>query len=124
MPVLRVRTEDGEREFPFTPGTSLRDILAAGCLQVRSGCGGVGSCGLCLVRIEPGEVNDYTPASRLRCKVISGGDARGICGSGLVDIIATLRNTGIIDSAGKFIRDVKSKGISSVFRAKGAPLKA
>jgi len=75
MPVLRVHTEDGEREILFTPGNSLRDILAAGCIQVRSGCGGVGSCGLCLVRIEAGAVNDRTEQelSRLRPEELRAG---------------------------------------------------
>lgn len=56
MPVLRVHTEDGAREFPFTPGASLRDILAS-----------------------------------------------GICGSGLVDIIASLRKAGILNGTGRLM---------------------
>jgi uncharacterized 2Fe-2S/4Fe-4S cluster protein (DUF4445 family) len=60
MPVFHVRTEDGEREIPFTRGASLRDILATVGVPVRSGCGGMGACGLCLVRIEAGEVDPPT----------------------------------------------------------------
>lgn len=60
MPVLRVCTENGAREVPFAPGSSLRDILAAAGMPVRSGCAGMGVCGLCLVRIEAGEVDPPT----------------------------------------------------------------
>jgi uncharacterized 2Fe-2S/4Fe-4S cluster protein (DUF4445 family) len=83
MPYLRVRTEDGGREIPFTPGASLQDILARAGLPIRSGCGGMGICGLCLVRIEVGEVPPPTgnelrrlrpeqirQGGRLACQVI------------------------------------------------------
>lgn len=60
MPVLRVQTEEGLRKIPFIPGLSLLDILASAGLPVRSGCGGVGACGLCLVRIEAGEIDPPT----------------------------------------------------------------
>ena len=75
MPVLLVATEGGEQEIPFTKGASVREILAAGCIHVRSGCGGTGSCGLCLVRIESGAVNDCTEMElqRLRPDEISAG---------------------------------------------------
>lgn len=60
MPFLRIHSENGERDFPFNPGPSLRDILTAVGMPVRSECGGAGSCGLCLVRIEAGDVDPPT----------------------------------------------------------------
>jgi len=57
MPKLIVISDDNEREIPFTPGRSLRDILDAAGIPVRSGCRGNGACGLCLVRVEDGDVN-------------------------------------------------------------------
>ncbi len=76
MPVLQVRTADGERELAFAPGASLREILASSGLPVRSGCGGMGVCGLCLVRIEEGEVDPPTgnELRMLRPEQISQGD--------------------------------------------------
>lgn len=67
MPILRVNSEDGLREIPFIPGPSLRDILAAGGIAVRSGCGGAGACGRCLVRIEVATVPP-TPRELLRLR--------------------------------------------------------
>lgn len=76
MPVLRITTENGERVITFAAGASLRDILAASGLPVRSGCGGMGVCGLCLVRIEAGEVPppNGTELRRLRPEQISRGE--------------------------------------------------
>lgn len=55
MPTLCIRTETGEHELSFAPGPSLREILATGGLFIRSGCGGMGVCGLCQVRIDAGD---------------------------------------------------------------------
>lgn len=76
MPVLRITTENGEREITFAPGASLREILADSGLPVRSGCGGMGVCGLCLVRIVTGEVDPPTrnELRRLQPEQISQGD--------------------------------------------------
>ena len=60
MPVLTALVGDGEHPIPFTPGGSLRDILDTTDARVRSGCRGMGACGLCRVRIESGEVNAPT----------------------------------------------------------------
>ncbi len=50
----------GERtvEIDFTPGLSLREILEATEIPIRTGCNGNGSCGLCRVRITSGKVQD------------------------------------------------------------------
>jgi uncharacterized 2Fe-2S/4Fe-4S cluster protein (DUF4445 family) len=55
MPTLSIKTETNERDLPFTPGPSLREILATGGVPIRSGCGGMGVCGLCRVRINVGD---------------------------------------------------------------------
>jgi ferredoxin len=161
MPVLRVGTVDGEQEIPFTQGASVREILAAGGLSVRSGCGGMGACGLCLVRIEAGAVNDRTeqelsrlwpeelragvrfacqvkPLEEIRVTIVNPpphsswrslsrddlthylpqheargaiGEALGICGSGLVDVIATLLRSGILNVTGRLIGDMGNDGL-------------
>ncbi len=38
----------------------------------------------------------------IRCEVLGDGEPRGICGSGAVDLVATLRSTGIIEPTGRF----------------------
>lgn len=68
MPVLRVNAEAGLREIPFTPGASLRDLLIASGVPVRFGCGGLGICGRCLVRIEAGEVDPPTGQELLKLR--------------------------------------------------------
>lgn len=47
------------------------------------------------VTIEDGE---------LSCSVIGGKEARGICGSGLLDAVAVLREIGLIDNSGRLCR--------------------
>lgn len=61
MPILIVKLEEEERRIPFTPGQSLRDILDTTDVRVRSGCRGIGACGLCHVCIEAGKVGEPTP---------------------------------------------------------------
>ncbi len=65
MPTLIVELEDGERRIPFIPGQSLRDILDTTDVRVRSGCRGMGACGLCRVRIEAGEAGEPTLNERV-----------------------------------------------------------
>ncbi len=60
MPELKVVIGKGERRIPFAPGRSLRDILDEMDVRVRSGCRGMGACGLCRVRIGSGEVGEPT----------------------------------------------------------------
>lgn len=57
MPVLTVRVGDKERHIPFEADRSLREILDATDIRVRAGCRGSGTCGLCRVRIESGEID-------------------------------------------------------------------
>jgi len=54
MPVLHVAMKDGERHIPFAPGLSVREILDTTDIVMRSACGGVGACGLCLIHLETG----------------------------------------------------------------------
>ena len=45
----------------------------------------------------------YLEEGRLVCKVIGGGKPTGICGSGLIDIIAGLLEAGVIDETGRLM---------------------
>ena len=65
MPVLKVIWKERLRSIPFKPGPSLREILDTTDIRVRSGCRGTGGCGLCLVRIEEGSLNEPTENERL-----------------------------------------------------------
>lgn len=65
MPVLIVKTENGDHQIPFHSGQSLRDILNETDLQLRSACRGIGACGLCRVRIEAGAVDDPSTNERI-----------------------------------------------------------
>lgn len=42
---------------------------------------------------------------QLRCKVIGGGAARGICGSGIIDAVAALLKAGVVDETGYLCED-------------------
>lgn len=48
---------------------------------------------------------------RMECTVIGGGKAEGICGSGLIDIIAALLDAGIIDESGKLLESPRTVDI-------------
>jgi uncharacterized 2Fe-2S/4Fe-4S cluster protein (DUF4445 family) len=61
--------------------------------------GGKISCGM---RAATGAIVEVD--GNLRCGVLGGGDARGICGSGLVDAVAAALDLGLIDAAGR-VRD-------------------
>jgi uncharacterized 2Fe-2S/4Fe-4S cluster protein (DUF4445 family) len=87
LPTLTVKSEKGECRIPINPGQSLRDILDGANVRVRAGCRGTGACGLCLVRIEAGPVNEPKPSEktyldstqlaqgiRLACQVIPAQD--------------------------------------------------
>jgi len=65
MPILIVKLRENERPIPFTPGRSLYEILNESDLRVRSGCRGIGACGLCRIRIKNGHVNSPTESERL-----------------------------------------------------------
>lgn len=65
LPVLTIKTTDGDRHVEFSPGQSLRDILDLTSYRVRSGCRGTGACGLCRVRTVLDGLDEATLAERL-----------------------------------------------------------
>lgn len=52
MPTLNVHLEKTSIPVSFTPGTSIYEILNTNNIQIRGGCGGIGKCGLCQVKIK------------------------------------------------------------------------
>ncbi len=86
-------------EIAFWDGTTLWVTSAAGGPAFEGG--GIG-CGM---SAEPGAIYRAVPAGNglgFSCAVIRGSSPLGICGSGLIDIIAFLRNDGILNRLGKF----------------------
>lgn len=65
MPKLTVIGNESTRVLPFTPGFSVREILDAAGIHVRTGCRGNGACGFCLVQVKEGNVNGPTENERL-----------------------------------------------------------
>lgn len=55
MATLLLVTDSESHRIPFQPGPSLRDILDTTDFRVRSGCRGIGACGLCRIRVLAGE---------------------------------------------------------------------
>jgi uncharacterized 2Fe-2S/4Fe-4S cluster protein (DUF4445 family) len=58
------------------------------------------------MRAAPGAIERVAidPRTLLpECQVIGGGAPRGICGSGLIDLMAELFTTGVVDERGKFV---------------------
>ena len=57
------------------------------------------SCGM---RGAPGAVDHVTLENgQLTCSVIGGGEPKGLCGSGLLDLVAVLLELGVIDESGR-----------------------
>lgn len=55
MPELHISINQDELDISFEPGTaSVKDLLDQHGITLPSHCGGVGKCGLCMVRIESG----------------------------------------------------------------------
>jgi uncharacterized 2Fe-2S/4Fe-4S cluster protein (DUF4445 family) len=65
LPKLTVKLQKEEHRIPFSADRSLRDILDATDVRVRSGCRGVGTCGLCRVRIKAGDAGAPTVNEQL-----------------------------------------------------------
>lgn len=63
--------------------------------------GGGISCGMAAT---PGAIHGVRCAGeRLRLEVVGGGRPRGLCGSGLVEAIATAREAGLLDGSGRLL---------------------
>lgn len=60
MPKLTVIIDEATTEIHFSCGSSVREILDAAGIPIRSGCRGNGACGLCLVQIKAGRTNGPT----------------------------------------------------------------
>jgi len=73
---LIVALGGSETRIPFTPGPSVREILDATSLRVRSSCGGVGACGQCRIKIEHGEVTP--PTATELCRLGQGEIGQGV----------------------------------------------
>lgn len=53
---------------------------------------------------EPGAIDTVSlEGGRLRCSVIGGGTARGVCGSGLIDALACMLELGAVDETGRLL---------------------
>lgn len=60
MAKLLLHSTLGDRQLDIPDGLSIRDALDVTDLRVRAACGGIGSCGACIVRVISGLVNANT----------------------------------------------------------------
>jgi len=66
MPVLHIHSEHDNRRISFATGASLLETLKGAAVQIRCGCSGGGTCGLCQIRIISGTANQPTATEQLR----------------------------------------------------------
>ncbi len=66
LPFITALTPQGEFQLPFQPGTTLRDILIAGGLGLRSACAGNAVCGQCQVRVQESATIPVTSGEKRR----------------------------------------------------------
>ncbi|MDD5241124.1 MAG: ASKHA domain-containing protein [Sulfuricella sp.] len=65
MPELILGSDGETHRISFEPGPSVRDVLDTTDFRVRSGCRGLGACGLCRVRVAGGESGAPTLNERI-----------------------------------------------------------
>ncbi|NTW84901.1 MAG: DUF4445 domain-containing protein [Holophagaceae bacterium] len=76
MANLRVGTSKGQHWLTVDGAQSVREALAETEARVPTACGGVGTCGACVVRVVSGQTNPPTAAE---CRKLSGEElARGL----------------------------------------------
>lgn len=76
MATLRIGTSKGQHWLTVEGAQSVREVLAETEARVPSACGGVGTCGACVVRVVSGQTNPPTAAERRK---LSGEErARGL----------------------------------------------
>ena len=68
----------------------------------------------CAVPAEPGAIFRVRSGTPLHFEVMGGGEPKGVCGSGLVDWIACLRQAGTLSSRGNILRGARDE-IRSTF---------
>lgn len=73
---ITVRCEEKSLQFDAQPHQSIRLALDTTNLRVRAACGGLGTCGACLIQVIDGEFNPPTLAERQ--KLLAEDLARGI----------------------------------------------
>lgn len=113
MVQLTFITPHSTGRIDFTPGSSVREILDAAGVPIRSGCRGNGACGLCIVQVENGEANDLTKnESLLLTPDQIAGNVRLACQLMPVGDI-TIRVVGAASSRGW--RVLPPSGLSSTF---------
>ncbi len=111
--VDRVTTEEGRLELVV----GNKDFLLAGAGAAGPALeGGTVQTGM---RAEKGAVDRVTTEEgRLKCHVLGEGEAKGICGSGIVDLLSELFLNGWIDLRGKFCED--APGVKMLSLKEGA----
>jgi uncharacterized 2Fe-2S/4Fe-4S cluster protein (DUF4445 family) len=126
--VLATRLTDHRSGLLIDFGTNSEMALWDGhTLWVTSAAGGPAfeGCGMqCGLPAETGaiyHVDRKEDSTELHLEVIGGGEARGLCGSGLVDLIACLRNTGDLTAIGKLAIPYRKDGF--VVQEKGLPIR-
>jgi uncharacterized 2Fe-2S/4Fe-4S cluster protein (DUF4445 family) len=107
--VLATRLTDQPGSLLLDFGTNSEMALWDGqTLWVTSAAGGPAfeSCGMqCGMPAEPGAIYRFggpQGSGELHFEVLGGGEAKGFCGSGLVDLIACLLDSGELTSMGSF----------------------
>lgn len=63
------------------------------------------------MRGAPGAIDHvWVEDGKIRCSVIGGGEAKGICGSGLIDAVASLLELGLLNARGRLLTNEEADG--------------
>ncbi|RMG57765.1 MAG: DUF4445 domain-containing protein [Deltaproteobacteria bacterium] len=95
-------------------GTNTEIVLRAGegvfVSSVPSGGAFEGASIKCGMMAVAGAVSDVSFENGVSLTVVGGGEARGISGSGLISLVACLREAGILDEKGTFLSRADARG--------------
>ena len=112
--VLATRLTDQPGGLLIDFGTNSEMALWDGrTLWITSAAGGPAfetsqvQCGMAAEAGAIYRVDRQPDAAELQFRVIGEGQAKGLCGSGLIDLIACLRSTGKLTATGRFATDAK-----------------
>ena len=103
-----LRQTDGKARLFVDLGTNSEIVLVAGdrawCTAAPAGPAFEGAHIQQGMRASEGAIEAVEIAEEVHIRIVGGGQARGICGSGLVDVVAGLLRCGLIDPSGRLLR--------------------
>ena len=109
-----MRRADGKLRLYLDVGTNSEIVLGEGdrwlATAAPAGPAFEGAQIRCGMRASTGAIEHVEIAEDVIVHVVGGGRPEGICGSGLIDAVAALRQCGLVDPSGRLVRPAAVRG--------------